>query len=323
MSSVIKVGKGGITVEVIADSISKHTGRRITTFELTYHRYVHAEFMTHRQFSRNAASSRAIPVEKMIKLVEDTPAIPIHWGKNQKGMQADEELSEELALQAEKIWVETALYVAFQARRLSELGVHKQVANRILEPFQMIKVVMTTTELNNFFNLRDHKDAQPEIRELARLVREASVSAADRSTPEVLSYGEWHTPYVRHVRDMNGVLWYTTSKDEVVKDEDLFDAETAQKISSSCCAQVSYRKLNDSLDKAVDIFQKLVESRPVHASAFEHVATPMDHTYKDMYACGATGIIFPDESTKFYSISGNFLEWIQYRQLIKYHVVRG
>ena len=156
-----------ITAKIIADSISVITGIRLTTMELSYHRYIHSEFMTHRMFSRNASSSRAIPIKKLLEQVKNDPMMPIHWGSNKPGMQAGEELKGEDLHVAQREWINAANNAVDTASHLQELGLHKQIANRLLEPFLAIKVVVTATEWENFFKLRIHKDAQPEIQELA------------------------------------------------------------------------------------------------------------------------------------------------------------
>ena len=154
-------------VKILADSISPQ-GKRITTFQLKYWRGIHAELLTHRVFSRNASSSRAIPVAKMIEQVRQDPAMPIHWGANQSGMQAHKELQGEDRRKAMEQWFTAAEMASDIAEEMTKIGLHKQVANRILEPFQYISVVLTATDFDNWFELRDHEDAQPEIRELAR-----------------------------------------------------------------------------------------------------------------------------------------------------------
>ena len=230
-------------VKIVADSICED-GRRITTFELEYPRFIHAEFMTHRMFSRNAASSRAIPISKVIEQVHTNPANPIHWGKNQAGMQAKEELQgaeKDLAISHWNIAAEQAGKVA---AAMSELGLHKQVANRILEPFVNIKVVVTATEYDNFFWLRCHPDAQPEIQALATLMFEAR----ENNTPYELINGDWHVPYYG-----DGV-WLNGATEELSLGD-------ALKVSASCCAQVSYRKSDESLEKAIEIYERLVEMR--------------------------------------------------------------
>lgn len=289
-----------ISAKVIADSTCE--GNRITTFELEYPRFIHAEFMTHRQFSRNAASSRAIPVKKQLQLIEDNPAQPIHYGLNQPGMTAAEEcdnlvIIDDVEYDREEAWLAARDLAAEVAEAFDEAGYHKQIVNRLTEPFSHIKVVCTATEYDNFFWLRCHPDAQPEIRELANqmwIARKVSV-------PVELQPRDWHTPYYE-----DGYVFAEGPK----QDELISNALT---ISASCCAQVSYRKTDDSLEKAKAIFKRLVESKPVHASPFEHQATPLvsygqeGHTHSDL-----RGGIW----------SGNFRGWVQYRQLLDEHDCR-
>lgn len=289
---------------IIADSISAYTNQRITTFELEYPRFIHAELMTHRQFSRNSASSRAIPITKMIELVNDNPAIPIYWGLNQSGMQAQDKESDKA--ESISVWLEARNSAIKYAKELQALGLHKQIVNRVLEPFQMIKVLVTATDFDNFFNLRLHTDAQPEIRHLAELM----YKAMKESVPETLYAGEWHTPYVNHTRHtISGILkYFIWDKDGNVQ---YLSLDEAIKISCSCSAQISYRKNDISLEKALSIYDKLVSSNPVHASAFEHCATPIDIKTTD------DGITYFDVNDVPYS--GNFRNWVQYRQLIPNH----
>lgn len=292
---------------VIADSVNPK-GVRITTLELEYPRFIHAEFMTHRVFSRNSASSRAIPVAKVIEQVRINPAMPVHWGKNQAGMQAKEELSSTEILNAEIQWRAAAREAADFAEYMSNnIGLHKQVVNRILEPFQLMKVVVTSTEWNNFFWLRDHADAQPEIKVLAQAMK----AAMQESEPFELEYGMWHLPYVQQVIGGGTQFCYDEQDNRI-------DIEQAIKISCSSCAQVSYRKLDTSLEKAETIYQKLVESEPVHASAFEHVAKCSNPRAEDYDEIGWTQAdIFGN------AWSGNFRDWIQYRQLIPNNAKHG
>ncbi|HET8687071.1 MAG TPA: FAD-dependent thymidylate synthase, partial [Methanosarcina sp.] len=249
MSNFITVtGRANTSAKIIADSICD--GKRITTFELEYPRFVHAEFMTHRLFSRNAASSRAIPVSRMLELVTERPATFVHWGKNQAGMQANEEMDEVTRAGAKEHWRRAALQASHIAESLSILGAHKQIVNRLLEPFQMMKVVCTATEWDNFLYLRNHKDAQPEIHELASVMWEAM----KKSTPEELFPGEWHTPYVDHARRGESALCPNEllycKLDEMGLVTEWLTKEEALIVSASCCAQVSYRRQDDSLEKA-------------------------------------------------------------------------
>lgn len=303
-----------IKATIIAHSKSSVNGKEIVTFELEYPRFIHSELMTHRLFSRNAASSRAIPVAKMIEQVRNDPAMPIHWGKNQPGMQAQKVLPRTLQKSAEWLWRRAASTAAFIAEQMVNLNLHKQVANRILEPFQMMKTVLTATEFDNWYWLRKHPDAQPEIKHLAELMWEA----LKISHPNILKPGDWHVPYY------DDGSWISS----VYEDNTL---EEALAISASCCAQVSYRKLDDSLEKAKDIFAKLIESKPCHASPTEHQATPMEESGEFWDESGEygvnclcdpdtwqEGITHVDRKGKYWS--GNFKGWIQHRQLIEDNV---
>lgn len=303
-----------ISAKVIAHSNSAIDGKHIVTFELVYPRFIHSELMTHRVFSRNAASSRAIPIQKVLEMVRYNPAMPVHWGKNQPGMQAKEELSEWDKMGAQQQWLLAKDAAAHYAGNLDSIGVHKQIVNRVLEPFQWMKTVVTSTEWANWFWLRNHEDAQPEIKRLAEVMLEA----LKESRPVTLEPGDWHVPY------FGGGFWL---KDFGITFED------ALAISASCCAQVSYRTLDDSLDKAKMIYSRLVESEPVHASPFEHQATPMERSrYELMDEPGLEdmkievnllddpktwqrGITHVDRDQQFWS--GNLRGWVQHRQLIK------
>lgn len=293
-----------ISAKIVADSVSAQ-GKRITSFELEYPRFIHSELMTHRVFSRNAMSSRAVPIEKMIEQVMNSPAKPIHWGKNQQGMQAKEELSD--TIHVDFYWEELAKEVGGYAAYFSKQGLHKQVVNRVLEPFQTMKTVLTATEFENFFWLRNHEDAQPEIKKLA----EEMLKVMEDSKPILLLPGEWHLPYYGE----HGALFGSFSDQEL---------EEAKAISASCCAQVSYRKLDDSLEKALKVYERLVESEPVHASPFEHQATPMPERIRKWAPdeiLEVAGITHLDKDWNVWS--GNFCGWIQHRQLIPNNVKKG
>lgn len=297
-----------ISAKIIADSIS-HSGQRITTFELEYPRFIHSEFMTHRLFSRNAASSRAIPVNKAIELIKTDTAMPIHWGKNQPGMSAKEECNTPLTYPQkhpdlatrEDAWGYARDAALYHAEAFDKAGYHKQIVNRLLEPFTHIKVVCTATEFENFFWLRNHADAQPEIKSLAQEM----LNAVENSTPIQLNSGDWHVPYYA-----NGHWIATSGSDDKAVDVNGVTLNDALAVSSSCCAQVSYRRLDDSLEKARDIFKRLVEAMPPHFSPFEHQASPM----KLGYSFAENGVTHMDKYGNYWS--GNFKKWVQFRQLI-------
>lgn len=239
-----------ITATVIADSIADGCPRLIT-LQLRYPRFIHAEFLTHRMFSRNASSSRAIPIERLIQDVLDDPAMPTYWGANQPGMQAGEELES-----GDVEWLLASSDAIHRARRMARMGYHKQIVNRILEPFAHINVLCTATvdAYAHFFALRDHPDAQPEIADLARAMR----VVIDNSYPEWLDPRDWHMPY-------------TTEFDRTG------NVDVAKATSAARCASVSYKTVDGkpmTVDKALRIYDKLAGSDPIHASPFEHIARP-------------------------------------------------
>lgn len=300
-----------ISAKIIADSIST-AGKCITTMQLCYPRFIHAEFMTHRVFSRNASSSRAIPVAKMIEQVRTNPAMPIHWGKNQAGMQANEELAGHELWQVQEVWKNTANIAANYAETMTKLGLHKQVANRILEPFQHIHVVVTSTEWDNFFELRAHKDAQPEIQELAIQMR--NVINASKPTP--LDEGEWHLPYVTDDDwTVVGRLLKGMPPQQIV--------DVLRKVSAARCCRVSYLKHDGSasdIEEDLALCDRLVGAKPLHASPFEHQATPdtkstYDHTL--IHPNSKEELVSSGEEWDRPHLHGNFIGWVQHRKLIE------
>ncbi len=301
-----------ISATVIADSISPE-GARITTLELEYPRFIHAELMTHRMFSRNSASSRAIPIKTMLDAIIFNPATPVHWGKNQAGMQAKEELEQPHKIRAQALWNSAKSAAVMHSDQMHEMGVHKQIANRITEPFQHMKVVVTSTEWNNWDWLRNHPDAQPEIKVLA----EKTIEARANSLPQKLNHGEWHVPYVKTVRNNVGWLSYYDEHEREIS------AHEAIMISASCCAQTSYRKSDTSLEKAETIYKRLIESEPCHASPVEHQAAVIDFSYvvEGKSNTWPVGITHIDREGNLWS--GNFRGWVQYRQLVPNNVKKG
>jgi thymidylate synthase ThyX len=262
-------------VKIIEDTVGY--GRRLTTFQLRYPRFIHSELMTHRVFSRNASSSRAIPTAKLLEMVKIDPAMPVYWGKNQSGMQANEELDEETKQKAIQVWLETRDLVVEQTKKMIDLGVHKQIANRMLEPWHYIHVVLTATEFENFFELRCHKDAQPEIKELADMMRnEYNKMSVTKSCDEHW----WHLPYVtQEERDQHSLT-------------DLL------KISTARCARVSYMNHDGTatdIEKDRKLHDMLVVAQPPHMSPAEHQAVFLN----------------PEKAY------GNFMGWKQYRKYLE------
>ena len=149
-----------ISAEIIADSLNQF-GQRLTTFKLIFPRIILAEFNTHRMFNRNSASSRAIPFEKMVKMVKEQPFIPIAWQKDHKGMQGTEYHIDNDVILNDNQWLEARDNAIFIAKNLHKAGVTKQLCNRLLEPFMYHTVLVTATEWENFFELRCPKYHKP------------------------------------------------------------------------------------------------------------------------------------------------------------------
>ncbi len=242
-----------ISSKIICDSISV-TGHRITTYLLCYPRMIHSELMTHRAFSRNAASSRAIPINKMIEAVIVNPAGPIRWGKNGKGMQDHGEFTGVDADRCKDLWRVCSASAVGSANMLNGEGLHKQIVNRVLEPFAWMETLVTATDYHNFFALRVHLQAQPEFQRVAYLMLKGYLS----NTPAKVDDGEWHLPF----SDMmpSGI-----------------DESQRLKISSARAARLSYLTFDGELspDKDYAICDRLIGSVPGHWSPIEHPATPM------------------------------------------------
>lgn len=292
---------------ILADSISPD-GARLTTMEVVFPRIVLAEFNTHRQLSKNSASSRAIPVKKMLSMVWNDPYVPSHLGKNQAGMSADTEL---------RGWRRRAAVLLWHSARLGALGIvwllvkvnlHKQIANRLLECFMWHTVICTASEWSNFFHLRCHPAAHPDI----RLVAEAMQDALDLGIPVSVGYCEWHLPLIFN-EDWNE---YTDLPREAAYG-------ILCKVSIGRCARVSYLTHDGVRDHAKDIelFERLFDGG--HMSPFEHVATPLprmgweeldgkkEHFVKLDDRVAGLASSRPEET-----FIGNFKGWVQFRKLI-------
>lgn len=329
-----------IDAHIVCDSVSPQE-TRLTTFRLRYPKFIHGEFMTHRVVSRNASSSRAIPTAKLIEEVRSDAlrAAPVFWGKNQKGMQAAEELPNqpddqvcvhERHLQpktfhdplifmserraAQMIWRGAALIAAEQADQMVKIGAHKQIVNRLLEPFSHINVVVSATEWDNFFGLRLHRDAQPEMRALAIAMWEAMKA----STPKLLQPSEWHTPFADYTDGWTGKQCQQCGGHGENPSQEFgrqactgcggtgegYDDKQVIKVSVARCARVSYESFEtgkrSTVEEDLKLYDRLLSAQPLHASPAEHQATPIgpgSGTY-DTYLCG------------------NFHGWKQYRKML-------
>lgn len=292
---------------IITDSVSEEH-IRLTTFEVTFPRIVLSEFRTHRlesaddkdesfvgiseigkSISMNSGSSRAIPVSKILERVKEDPFIPVYWGENQKGMQAEKEMSLQCQALAKATWllardqavksVETLIGKRSVSDNLDPktglhfpvfLNVHKQTANRLLEPWMWQTCIMSATNWSNFFAQRCHTAAQPEI----RMISDMMAKEYEASTPKVILLGEWHLPYIQ--------------EDELELSIDLL-----KKLSSARCARVSYLSQNGTRENELDLNLFLRLTSDAHWSPLEHVATPYVGNPRDL---------------------GNYEGWLQYRK---------
>lgn len=330
-------GKCGIKATVLADSVSLE-GVRLITYELEYPRLILAELNTHRMLSRNSFSSRAVPFEKM---VQQLTGRPVRFGANQAGMQDKGEDYNapvkgtwgEAPVSPEMAWEDYRDQAVRAAKAFKDAGYHKQVYNRLLEPFQMMKTILSTTEDVNFFWLRDDLAADPTLAELARCMREAK----EASKPDLLQPGEWHLPYVdyfrRHIGEEGDDAWgpqeWFLRAEEPKTEFGLGIAtpltlEQAIKVSCARCAAVSYRNEGYGVEKSVELYERLVGSDKKHASALEHCATPMkEMEFQVEYEINVPtdpdtweeGISHMDKKRNLWS--GNFRGWIQHRKTIK------
>ena len=241
------------TVGLCTATVIEGTEDGLYTMELVYPRYIHSELMTHRVFSRNASSSRATPVEKLIKEVINNPVIPNEVYKSCEGMSGKEKIKEEELTDFRIVWTcayDTAIY---WAELLKEMGIHKQTVNRLLEPFSFIRTIVTATDWNNFYHLRLSKAAQPEIRDLAK----AMMNAQDKY--------ELPPNY-----NLNGDYWIFP----YVSDEESSELSTidAIKVSAARCARVSYLQNDDytpaDIKKDLELAERLLKEG--HMSPFEH-----------------------------------------------------
>jgi thymidylate synthase ThyX len=292
------------SAKILADSIGP-SGKRLTTFEATYPRCIHSEIMTHRMISRNAASSRAIPTEKLIQRVLDDPFIPITWGTNQKGMQAGEPLLGHKVGRAGAIWLNTRDRAVEAAREMAELGLHKQIVNRVIEPWMWITIIVSATEWSNFFGLRCHKDAEPHFQKIASMM----LALYTTSTPAVLKAGDYHLPLI-FPEDMEPAMVITqerlaadpaTQGINIERSSIVFKMildRVLAEVSVGRCARVSYLTHDGRRDLKEDIalYERLKNANPGHWSPYEHIGIAVGQT--------------ADASFR----SGNFFGWHQFRK---------
>lgn len=338
MTNIVVNGKSGIRVEVVLHSISE-AGQEIITFLRDYPRIVHAEDLKHRMFSNSAASSRAIPAAKM---AEQLTGMPVRFGKNQSGMQAGEDhyepvkgrqtLDPETGLlrdtwyTPQDAWSMAKEDALFWSTAFTEAGYHKQLANRRTEADQMIRVLTTATETDNFYWLRDDPAADPTLAEVARCMREVH----KQSVPQKLKAGEWHLPFVdcefTNVNDTQQIYFV----EDAEGNPQAIPLRDAIKVSCARCAATSFRNTDYGLEKSLQVYDRLVNGDKIHAGALEHAATPMQKTAtnigthmtrKDYVnvpndpSSWEAGVSHCDRQRKLWS--GNFKGWVQYRKTVQ------
>lgn len=317
------------SAEMILHSVHPDGEHAVKTWKLRYPRFIHAEELTHRvlssypeivevtvpdgvmydsSLSRNASSSRAVPTTRLLEDIERDPVEPLFWGKNQPGMRAKEELTGDELRQAKVIWDRARSQAIESARDMAFIGAHKQIVNRIVEPYSHINVIVTGTSFKNFLWLRQHEDAQPEIKALADAVAEAINNS---TTPQELKIGEWHLP------------WVTT--DEINVFGGLTDPSgVLRKLSAARSARVSYMTHDmkqPSVLEDVKLFNLLVGGDRLHASPTEHQASPDGYSW--MPSSGApwnTPLIKVWDQPE---LHGNLTGFIQARKLLDGEFVSG
>lgn len=275
----------GIQAKVILHSVNPD-GVELITVEVKLHRFILAEVNTHRVLSRNYSSSRAIPFAKIIDMVLNDPAIPVYFGANQKGMQAGAEVEEARKQAALRAWLRGRDRAVETANELIAEGQHKQIVNRVMEPYMWATGIITATEWSNFFALRRHPDAQPEFHALADAIYEA----IQGSKPQALDYGEWHLPYV-------------TGFDREELEAASYNLDGLKRISAGRCCRVSYKTHDGKRDPELDVQKCRDLISDGHMSPLEHQATPVRDPHNEL--------------------PSNFNLWHQYRKDVPYEADFG
>jgi hypothetical protein len=321
-----------ITAKVIRDSVSEQ-GIRLTTMLVDYPRIVHAEQLKHRMFSTSAASSRAIPFAKM---QEQLTGKPTRFGSAQAGMQDGGQLDKPIKFtdgygtinceSASDFWDYAAGVASDISGAFKDAGFHKQIYNRITEPFQTMRVLITATEWDNFWWLRNDVAADPTLHETARIMKEAY----DASKPQILKAGEYHLPFVDQIRDKKGMQSFYIRAEQPKTENSVGIAtpltlEEAITVSCARCAAQSFRNTDYGLKKSEQVYDRLVNDDKVHAGALEHVATPMKVAESDYRGLGLInvpsypkswqdGVSHADRDGQLWS--GNLRGWVQHRKTV-------
>ncbi len=243
-----------ISAKLIVYSECEKTGKRIATFVLNVPKFIQPHLNSHRALSKNSASSRAVPAKKMRTKVIISPFIPVYFGENKAGMQSGEPLKGFRLNIAKVVWLWSRYIIVFFHFIGEKINLHKEILNRLIEPWIMTEVILTGTEWSNFLKLRNNSAAQPEIQAVAKQISDIFES----STPTKLKVGEWHTPFLK-------------------EEEKGLSIDLQKKICTARCARVSYFLFDgkqSNLESDTKLCERLLSSG--HWSPFEHVAQAMD-----------------------------------------------
>jgi hypothetical protein len=308
-----------ISAKLVAGSIGKENGVKLATMEIEYPRVLLAEFNTHRVFSRNGKSSRAVPFKRMVDDLRKNFFSPLQWLQNQPGMVATEVMSPEDSADCDVIWEEAMADMIYHATRLNEKNASKQYVNRLLEPFGMTKTLVSSTRWGNFFKLRDHKDAVPEFQLLAALMKEQFDHGefVERSAHNPI--GGWHLPYIsneeRITVPMEVELGLFSDPREIptsvfgnmkslIAPPDIgLTSPGMRTLLMMCvarCCRLSYGNFDGeptTVEQDRATFLKLAND-PLHASPMEHAAFPTIHRLHNP------------------SVTGNFHGFRQFRKIM-------
>ena len=313
-------------VEVVLASRHPVTGVAVYTLHLRYPRILHGEVMTHRVFNRNARSSRAVPVMNLLAEIRSSAFIPWHWTGNQKGMQGIADWQAKVLVKGaaalydgsdvpvtnEAAWLWGRDLMCDLAESFADAGYHKQVANRLVEPWMWMDLLVTATDWKNFMHLRDHADAEPHIRDLAVLVGQA----LEQATVFTLSMGQWHLPYITDedrewtFNEFGGTTNSTTEGWDFLK-----------KISAARCARISYKPFDGdgTYEKELERFEGLVGNSAVHASPLEHQCKPDQIVETEITRWSEDGAMLRDESTVMGlhpELHGSLRGFVQFRKTV-------
>lgn len=292
----------GVEAKVVLSSngpIGQDAVGNITTVEAKFHRFILPELSKHRVQSQSASSSRALGLKKVINQVTKDPAMPVYWGKNIKGkMVAQKQLSEDEIETAEEVWLEARDHAVERVLELNDMELAKELGNRLLEPWVWQTMTITATNWQNFFNLRIHKDAQPEMCVLAHTIQQAM-----RDTlPEWVAAGQWHMPYLS---DRERELFGENGQSEILR-----------KVSIARCARTSYLGPAKTVEEELGLFERLTANELIHAVPMEHVARPQTQDEYKAFAnwmAGDADVWSAHRRVEPPANDRNFHHWVQYR----------